>query len=219
MRRIMLALAASATFAAPAHAVTVFSDGFETETVSSSQTNYAGFQKWDVTGGTVDLIRQPAFGIDCASGSFCVDLDGSTGDPGVLTTKEIFAFNAGDVISVSFDASGSQRSGNDSLVVGLQLVDPVDFTLDLGTLTLAYDDTFDSYVIAPFAFNEGGAFKLVFRADPDTRGSDNVGIILDNVSLDIAAVPEPASWAMMIAGFGLIGGAMRTRRREGPAFA
>ncbi|MDB5453794.1 MAG: hypothetical protein JWO33_2372, partial [Caulobacteraceae bacterium] len=35
----------------------------------------------------------------------------------------------------------------------------------------------------------------------------------DNVSLDVAAVPEPATWAMMIAGFGMIGGAMRHRRR------
>lgn len=32
------------------------------------------------------------------------------------------------------------------------------------------------------------------------------------------AVPEPATWAMMIAGFGLVGGAMR-RRRTGVAFA
>ena len=33
-----------------------------------------------------------------------------------------------------------------------------------------------------------------------------------------AAVPEPASWAMMLGGFGLIGGAMR-RRRVGVRFA
>ncbi|WP_375397803.1 PEPxxWA-CTERM sorting domain-containing protein [uncultured Sphingomonas sp.] len=33
------------------------------------------------------------------------------------------------------------------------------------------------------------------------------------------AVPEPATWAMMIAGFGLVGGAMRTRRREALAAA
>jgi hypothetical protein len=33
-----------------------------------------------------------------------------------------------------------------------------------------------------------------------------------------AAVPEPASWALMIAGFGLAGGAMRARR-SGIAFA
>ncbi len=30
----------------------------------------------------------------------------------------------------------------------------------------------------------------------------------------VAAVPEPATWTMMIAGFGLVGGALR-RRRQG----
>lgn len=37
-----------------------------------------------------------------------------------------------------------------------------------------------------------------------------VTITLDSV----AAVPEPATWAMMIGGFGMIGGAMRYRRRK-----
>ncbi|SNS32416.1 PEP-CTERM protein-sorting domain-containing protein [Sphingomonas laterariae] len=32
-----------------------------------------------------------------------------------------------------------------------------------------------------------------------------------------AAVPEPTSWAMMIAGFGLIGAGMRSRRKDGAA--
>ena len=37
----------------------------------------------------------------------------------------------------------------------------------------------------------------------------------DNFSVDFAAgaIPEPASWAMMIGGFGLVGGAVRSRRR------
>ncbi len=35
--------------------------------------------------------------------------------------------------------------------------------------------------------------------------------VLDNVSL--SAVPEPASWAMMLGGFGMVGGAMRARSR------
>ena len=31
-------------------------------------------------------------------------------------------------------------------------------------------------------------------------------------NLEVSAVPEPASWAMMIGGFSLVGGAMRRRR-------
>jgi len=33
------------------------------------------------------------------------------------------------------------------------------------------------------------------------------------------AVPEPASWAMMLSGFGLVGGAMRARRKTAVSFA
>ena len=53
---------------------------------------------------------------------------------------------------------------------------------------------------------------LRFSSDPATSG--NVfGPALDNVSIS-AAVPEPATWAMMIAGFGFVGGSMRARRRN-----
>ena len=38
------------------------------------------------------------------------------------------------------------------------------------------------------------------------------GPALDNVSID--AVPEPATWAMMIGGFALVGGALRSARRR-----
>lgn len=44
---------------------------------------------------------------------------------------------------------------------------------------------------------------------------DNVG----GVSLRIAAVPEPASWALMILGFGAVGAALRSRRVRRPAVA
>ena len=38
-------------------------------------------------------------------------------------------------------------------------------------------------------------------------------------NVTVAAVPEPASWAMMIAGFGVVGGAMRRRQRTAFRFA
>lgn len=43
--------------------------------------------------------------------------------------------------------------------------------------------------------------------------------VLDNVVVSAAAdVPEPASWVMMVAGFGLIGGAMRHRQQSAISF-
>ena len=43
--------------------------------------------------------------------------------------------------------------------------------------------------------------------------------LLDGVSMT-AAVPEPATWAMMVLGFGVIGRAMRRGvRRQAPAIA
>ena len=44
----------------------------------------------------------------------------------------------------------------------------------------------------------------------ETVGGDNAGIVLDNISVS-TAVPEPASWALMVAGFGLVGFAYRRR--------
>ena len=46
----------------------------------------------------------------------------------------------------------------------------------------------------------------------DGSPADNVG----GVSLRITAIPEPASWALMIMGFGAVGAALRSRR---PAIA
>lgn len=52
--------------------------------------------------------------------------------------------------------------------------------------------------------------SIVFSRTFDNTG-DNIG--LDNfVSSRTGAVPEPASWAMLIAGFGLTGAVMRRRR-------
>lgn len=35
--------------------------------------------------------------------------------------------------------------------------------------------------------------------------------------LEVRAVPEPASWALIIAGFGMVGAALRHRRLPAPA--
>lgn len=43
----------------------------------------------------------------------------------------------------------------------------------------------------------------------DSNNSDNFG----DIRFDITAVPEPATWSMMIVGVGAAGGMLRRRRR------
>jgi hypothetical protein len=50
-----------------------------------------------------------------------------------------------------------------------------------------------------------GTLKLFYW---DGGGQDNS----DSIRVNVTAVPEPASWAMLIAGFGLVGAAARLRR-------
>jgi len=47
----------------------------------------------------------------------------------------------------------------------------------------------------------------------DTISSDNSGEITFNID---GAVPEPATWALLLLGFGLVGGAMRRRANTAP---
>ncbi len=75
----------------------------------------------------------------------------------------------------------------------------------------------------PFAFFNFTSTTAFDRIDLIQNGGG--GFELDNVTIgnvllrgghgenSTAAVPEPASWAMMLAGFGLVGGTMRARRR------
>ncbi|MDP3855373.1 MAG: FxDxF family PEP-CTERM protein [Phenylobacterium sp.] len=57
-----------------------------------------------------------------------------------------------------------------------------------------------SYLVGPGSYS--------FTITGDGAGGVPAGF---GVRLDTSAVPEPATWAMMITGFGLVGGAMRRR--------
>jgi len=57
-------------------------------------------------------------------------------------------------------------------------------------------------------FTQGAGDPLIYGLRFTNNGQR--AFELDNVAF--GAVPEPATWAMLIAGFGLVGGAMRRRR-------
>ncbi len=148
---------------------------------------------WTVTGGSVDLIGSYW---NHSDGARSLDLSGNTAG----TIAQMIPTVAGLRYTVSFDISSNpDRSFAKSMLVGFGNATPVavSYTGPIGrplqwqTVTLRF--TAD----APMT-------ELSFKST--TPGA--WGIALDNVS---AVVPEPASWAMMIAGFGLVGAAMRRR--------
>lgn len=62
------------------------------------------------------------------------------------------------------------------------------------------------------AMNPGD--QVVFLLDAfGSYNSDSTGFGLQVFDTSIAAVPEPAAWLTMIAGFGVVGGTLRRRRR------
>lgn len=67
---------------------------------------------------------------------------------------------------------------------------------------------------AMLSFGFGGIKSITFQGN-------NSGFGVDNFRFDagVSAVPEPATWAMMLFGFGAIGMTMRRRRRGGSTLA
>lgn len=54
-----------------------------------------------------------------------------------------------------------------------------------------------------------GALRLFYW---DANNEDNNGSIAFDVSTGLSPIPEPAAWAMLVAGFGLVGAALRSNR-------
>ncbi|WP_416907637.1 MAG: PEPxxWA-CTERM sorting domain-containing protein [Polymorphobacter sp.] len=214
MRKIIFAAVMAIASASSAQAVTLFSQDFDTLPTTLITNSVPGF----TVSTNVDIVAMPnTFGIACAGGSgACIDLDG-TRSAATITTDAI-AFKAGQRINISFDVSGSQRgSASDGFSFNTSFAAPTaltgltvlsGFTSLTGTgpytETIAGTRPFLTYALS-FIPTTAGSLALSFG----TTSADNVGPMLDNVV--VSQVPEPASWAMLIAGFGLIGAAMRRR--------
>ncbi|MEN9932209.1 MAG: hypothetical protein RIS17_782, partial [Pseudomonadota bacterium] len=141
-------------------------------------------------------------------------------------------FAAGKLITVAFDLSGNPRSTPtpDTLNFALNFTNPetiAQFNLIAGfqgayggtgtrtgfgtySETIVRNRAFRVYVLS-FIPTSAGTLRLTFGAGGP---NDSAGPILDNVSVSSTVVPEPGTWMMLVAGFGLVGLASRRRRKS-----
>lgn len=180
----------------------VFTENFNGFTADQLNWEPAGANGWVVgptTNDTVDIIGQGgSYDFLPGNGSY-VDLDGSKYSSGVL--RNFVDLIAGTPYSLSFWLAGNQRGDVDDWV-------NVHFGGVNQTFQLKSSDPFTQFSLL-FTPSADGNYSFGFLT---TTSNDNVGALLDNVS--VTAVPEPETYALMLAGLGLIGFSARRRKTQ-----
>lgn len=223
--------------ASPAAATTLFTENFNGETPALSAT----LGQFAIAGSVDVVAANNPYGITVpspASGNV-LDING-TGAAGRITSVPSFTFNAGDIVTLTFDLGGSQRGGvgDDFLTsflfgAGTSYADLSGTGLYAGltgsgstslleqNLFVAGVTPFTSSSISFLAQN-AGSLRFAFGSP----SQDNVGPLLDNISLSVtpaaaepvlaavSAVPELTTWAEMTFGMLFVGALLRRRQLQ-----
>lgn len=121
--------------------------------------------------------------------------EGAVGSTGLLS--QTFTDTAGAALTLDFDYGGNYYYQyvlfNGVTVPGSYVGNP---------------SAFQHYTFALGLGTGSDVITFAGRNDPSYNTLTNVSITQSS------AAPEPASWAMMLGGFGLVGGAMRSRKSK-----
>lgn len=150
-------------------------------------------------------------------------ISGTTGASG--TQAHTFTFSGGNLV-INVNSAGIKPIGDPFLWVFAD--DGSSINAITGALIGVNDDSFgtlNSYLNLS-SLNSGNYVAVIARWPFDNEVSARTGInsspcvgctydlvVSDGVTFTFGAVPEPVTWAMMIMGFGMIGGVLRRRNQ------
>lgn len=207
MYKHILAAAAAMLMAGTAGAATIINGSFENSALTPGKftTLYSGstaIDGWTVTSGSVDYKHTYWKSSD---GRRSIDLAGLS----IGSIAQSFATAVGQSYTVTFEMSSNPDGGTNprNLLASIDGGPALIFNHPGGNSSRAMN-----WLTKSFSFVAMNTVtNLSFAADSSSGGF--YGAALDNVGI-FSAIPEPATWAMLIGGFGLAGAAMRRRRRR-----
>ncbi len=113
------------------------------------------------------------------------------------------AFSPGDIFTIA---------NSSSTVLG-----STSFTTDGAVVSSYFGTSWTDLTYSRISLRLGpGTYALSITGDCAAGCPAGFGVRLDTAPPNVGGVPEPAAWAMLIAGFGLVGAAMRRRSAAAP---
>ncbi len=218
-RKIVVAAALLGTASAASATNIIVNGGFEspviTQTCCTTVPGNGNVDPWIVGPGNVNVVNGyygSTNGNLAKEGNQYLDL---IGEGGAGSISQTFNTVLNQVYTLTFSYSHNIFGGSSS--------DGPSFSANfsVGNLsgTISHDtgttNNLDWKTYTGSFIGDGKTDTLNFTNTSPTSG--NAGMFLDAIS--VSAAPEPATWMMMIGGFGVAGVAMRRRRRQAVATA
>ena len=195
MKTISSVIAATALMVSVAGVSTSAQAGAPTIAVNTWYTGQFGSAGSPLTGGDIFGVGvTPPFGTATVAPTSAWTVD--------LTSP-------GELIVTDLEASGDQFTLYNNGVL-------------LGTTSVPTDGTYVGYDISSVLSNpvfSHGTFALPTGLDTITGNLTDLTVGEGDFAFAVTGVPEPATWAMTIAGMGLMGAMLRRRRHAAPVAA
>ena len=208
----VLSSLAMATTAAPAFA-DVLDGSFEAQGAAGADCLSAGCPQtpWAVQ-GRAGLLRDPGFGVSTPAGDYYAYVQSIGTATGSISQSLLL--NQG-VYNLSFLAAGRNQTGSYANITfnGALTYDVLLDGVSVFSETTVTNSAFAQRSVNGINVATTGLHTLTFASRAIASNRDAIAV-LDNVSIT-AAVPEPATWAMMMLGFGGMGYAMRRKAKAG----